>query len=92
MHWLLPVLVVAAVSSLVAAGAMHLDKKRAQRRGPRIRERIFVVYALLGGWVGIVAAGIAFRHKTQARAFQVKVAVAAVVHATALGVAVWWSS
>lgn len=80
MDWLV-VAAVAGAASLAAAAAMLADKRRAVRHQRRVPERAFVVAALAGGWPGIAAAGIAARHKTQARGFQVKVALAAIAHA-----------
>ena len=81
--------IVAVLASMVAFVAMDLDKRRAQRGDRRIQESSFALFALLGGWPGVVAGGIAFRHKTKSRWFQVKITAAALAHAAMVG-ALWW--
>lgn len=63
---------------LVAWAAFRLDKARARRQGPRIRERTLLVLALLGGvgaWLGMYAHRQ--RHKTAKPRFVVVVTLGA---------------
>jgi len=55
--------------SLLALAACVLDKSRAVRGGPRIRERTLLLLALLGGSPGLLLAMLAVRHKTRKARF-----------------------
>jgi uncharacterized membrane protein YsdA (DUF1294 family) len=80
-RWLIGLAAVAGMASILAFVLMASDKRRARTAWHRIPERTFVLLALVGGWPGILAGGLAFRHKTKARGFQAKVVGAALLHA-----------
>jgi len=88
-QWVLPVIAIACAASLCAFAAMGQDKRRARGGMRRTSERALASWALLGGWPGLVAGGVVFRHKTRARGFQAKAVGCALVHA-ALVAALWW--
>ena len=54
---------------------MLADKHRARKKLWRIPENIFLLFALLGGSVGILAGMYAFRHKTRKPKFYIGVPV-----------------
>ncbi|MDE7262933.1 MAG: DUF1294 domain-containing protein [Oscillospiraceae bacterium] len=53
------------IVNLWAFGLMWFDKRRAKRRGRRIRERTLFLSALLGGSVGAVLGMWVLHHKTK---------------------------
>ncbi|MEG0327092.1 MAG: DUF1294 domain-containing protein [Erysipelothrix sp.] len=55
---------------------MKRDKNRALKHKARISEVTFMAVSLLGGFMGIIAGGYMFRHKTKKRSFQIKVGLA----------------
>lgn len=73
-----------AVWSLMAFLAAAADKRRAQSRGRRIRERTLLGLAFLGGSPGLALAMLAFRHKTRKTGFLARFALVIVVQAVAL--------
>ena len=48
------------------------DKRRAKKNHWRIKESTLLVWALVGGWPGLICAMRRFRHKTSKRSFIVK--------------------
>ena len=54
---------------------MLADKHRARKKLWRIPENIFLLFALLGGSVGILAGMYSFRHKTRKPKFYICVPV-----------------
>ena len=54
---------------------MLADKHRARKKLWRVPENIFLLFALLGGSVGILAGMYAFRHKTRKPKFYIGVPV-----------------
>lgn len=71
---------------------MRIDKRRAGRGARRIRERTLASWALFGGWPGLLAGGIVYRHKTRATGFKVKAMVGAVAHALLVAALWWWTT
>jgi uncharacterized membrane protein YsdA (DUF1294 family) len=72
------------VMSAVAFAAHAIDKRRAARQRPRIRERTLHLLELAGGWPGAALGRRVFRHKTQKLSY--RLAFAGIV---ALHVAAW---
>lgn len=70
-----PIAVLLSIS-VMASGACFtaywLDKRRAVRNGPRIRERTLNLMELAGGWPGAIFAQHLFRHKTQKLSYRVR--------------------
>lgn len=54
---------------------MLADKHRARKKLWRVPENIFLLFALLGGSLGILAGMYAFRHKTRKPRFYIGVPV-----------------
>ena len=54
---------------------MLADKHRARKKLWRVPENIFLLFALLGGSVGILAGMYAFRHKTRKPKFYIGIPV-----------------
>lgn len=54
---------------------MLADKHRARKKLWRVPENIFLLFALLGGSLGILAGMYAFRHKTRKPKFYIGVPV-----------------
>ena len=52
---------------------MLADKRRAKKKLWRVPENIFLLFALLGGSVGILAGMYSFRHKTRKSVFRILV-------------------
>ncbi len=78
-----PVMMLA--SSALGYVAMRIDKAQAVREGWRLSERSIVWYSITGGGPGVLAAALAYRHKTQHYALLVQVALAtALVYSVAL--------
>ena len=50
---------------------MHMDKRNAIRRGPRVPEVILIGIALMGGSLGALIGMFACRHKTRKLRFSV---------------------
>ncbi|MCC9606182.1 DUF1294 domain-containing protein [Blastopirellula sp. JC732] len=65
-------LLLVAVTSGAAFVAYWLDKRLAQSGGRRISEKNLLLFAVVGGWPGALAAQQVFRHKTQKTSFQIK--------------------
>lgn len=63
--------------SLIAFGAMGVDKLLAVWNRSRVRERTLWLLALLGGFLGVFVGGLVFHHKTSKPEFWVPVAFAA---------------
>jgi uncharacterized membrane protein YsdA (DUF1294 family) len=59
--------------------AMGVDKLLAVGHHTRISERTFWLVALIGGFVGVLAGGLVFHHKTSKTSFWGPVLVAAVI-------------
>lgn len=65
----------AAVFFVVNVGSIigiWWDKRRAKKNHWRIKESTLLVWALVGGWPGVICAMRRFRHKTSKRSFIVK--------------------
>ncbi|WP_082342074.1 DUF1294 domain-containing protein [Pseudoalteromonas sp. SW0106-04] len=56
------------------------DKRAAQRQHSRTPERDLLIWSLFGGWLGALAAQTWLRHKSQKRAFIIKLWVTILVH------------
>jgi uncharacterized membrane protein YsdA (DUF1294 family) len=65
--------------SLFGFAAMGVDKLLAVGRHSRVSERTLWLAALLGGFLGIVAGGLVFHHKTSKTEFWAPVVVSAVL-------------
>ena len=74
-------LVIINVGSLALMG---FDKLSAKAGSERVPEMWFFLISLAGGFVGVVAGMLAFRHKTRKTSFQIKIATAAVLSALIL--------
>ncbi|NCF86321.1 MAG: DUF1294 domain-containing protein [Verrucomicrobiaceae bacterium] len=70
------ILLIVLLANLIGVAMVALDKRRARLDRRRISERALVVPAMLGGWPGVLWAMKRFRHKTQKRSFQWKLALA----------------
>ena len=70
------VILVVLLANLTGAAMIALDKRRARLDRRRFSELALVVPAMLGGWPGVLWAMKRFRHKTQKRSFQWKLALA----------------
>ncbi|MDG6967521.1 MAG: DUF1294 domain-containing protein [Nitrososphaerota archaeon] len=81
-----PLLLVGWLGSLTLVGfaTMGVDKLLAVGGRGRIRERTLWLTALLGGFLGIIAGGMVFHHKTSKTAFWPPVAVCTVLWLVAL--------
>lgn len=79
-----------AAASVVTSGAAVFDKSRAQRGGPRVRERTLLLAAFVGGSPGLVVAMLVVRHKTRKASFLLKLALVLVLQGVAL-VLLWRS-
>ena len=55
---------------------MFIDKQNAVKKRRRIKEQIFFVLTVLGGFLGIALAGFMFDHKSSKRSFQLKILLA----------------
>ena len=77
------VLATYAVASLLALGAFALDKRRAARDEPRIRERTLHLLELVGGWPGALVAIFFLRHKSSKWSFKLVTFLIALAHGTA---------
>ncbi len=71
--------------NLAAAAAFVIDKRRAERGGPRIAERRLLLLAAAGGWPGAQLARHLVRHKTRKEPFASLFRLIGVSQATALG-------
>lgn len=69
----------------VAFAAMGIDKRRAVHSRGRLRERLLLGFALLGGAPGILCGMVIFHHKTQKSRFRLGVPALALVHAVLIG-------
>jgi uncharacterized membrane protein YsdA (DUF1294 family) len=76
-----------ALVSLFGFAAMGVDKMLAVGRRSRVSERTLWGTALLGGFLGIIAGGLVFHHKTSKPGFWAPVGVAAVLWVAA---AAYW--
>ena len=81
-------LVALAFTNLVAFGLFGWDKRCASADRRRVPEARLLVFAWAGGFVGALLAMKTFRHKTQKRSFQVK--LAAVIVLNLAWPAVWY--
>ncbi|NGQ94455.1 DUF1294 domain-containing protein [Brevibacillus sp. SYP-B805] len=68
------------VINLYACGLAFVDKRAAQRNGPRIPEASLWLSALLGGAAGLLAGMLLFRHKTRHAAFRYGVPAVLCLH------------
>lgn len=59
--------------NIISLVCMAFDKRQATKRGQRVSEYFFTLLSMLGGFVGIIGAGLIFRHKTRKRSFQLKI-------------------
>jgi uncharacterized membrane protein YsdA (DUF1294 family) len=50
---------------------MGKDKKKAKKRGSRIREKTLFLWAIIGGSIGSIAGMQHFRHKTRHMSFKI---------------------
>lgn len=50
---------------------MGMDKGKAIKKKYRIRESLFIIFALLGGSIGILLGMITFKHKINKRKFSI---------------------
>ncbi|KQT84083.1 DUF1294 domain-containing protein [Aurantimonas sp. Leaf443] len=80
----LAIVLYAAAINLLAYAAMAIDKARAGRRAPRIRERTLLALALLGGGAGTVIAQRGLRHKTRKEPFRTRLGAILLLHLVAL--------
>jgi len=67
--------------TVLAFVAMGIDKALAASRSSRVSERSLWSLALLGGFLGTVAGGFVFHHKTSKASFWGPVIVSAVIWA-----------
>ena len=65
--------------SLFGFAAMGIDKMLAVGRRSRVSERTLWATALVGGFLGIVAGGVVFHHKTSKPEFWAPVGVSALL-------------
>ena len=65
-------LLIFVVLNTASAVIIWLDKRNAQSGKKRISEHTLLVWALVGGWPGVICAMRRFRHKTSKRSFIVK--------------------
>lgn len=71
--------------NVLAYAVYWLDKRRAQRGRPRVRERELLLWAAAGGSVGALVAMRRHRHKTSKRSFRLALyAIAAAQLAAAI--------
>jgi len=70
------IIVVVLLANLAGVAMIALDKRRAGLDRRRISELALVLPVMLGGWPGVLWAMKRFRHKTQKRSFQWKLALA----------------
>lgn len=72
LHWTSDVYLASTVLfSLIAFGAMGIDKRRAGTGKRRISELSLHTFELLGGWPGSMLGQRTFRHKTRKVTYQV---------------------
>jgi uncharacterized membrane protein YsdA (DUF1294 family) len=84
-HWTTDVYLAATVLfSLIAFGAMFIDKYKAGSGGRRVPEVALHTLELLGGWPGSMLGQRTFRHKTRKITYQVVFWVIAAVHVALL--------
>ena len=76
-------------ANLIGFAMVAMDKWRARTGRWRISEVALIMPSLIGGWLGTLLAMKLFRHKTQKKTFQLKLALAIAV---SLGVAYLWLS
>jgi uncharacterized membrane protein YsdA (DUF1294 family) len=58
---------------------MAFDKLSAKVNSERVPETWFFLISLAGGYLGVLAGMLAFRHKTRKTSFQIKIVTAAVL-------------
>lgn len=93
-HWTTDVYLGSTVLfSLLAFGALGLDKHRAGRGKRRIPELVLHVFELLGGWAGSLLGQRTFRHKTRKITYQGVYWAIVGVHLVLLAwtLYLWWS-
>ncbi|QIK57845.1 DUF1294 domain-containing protein [Erysipelothrix sp. HDW6A] len=66
--------------NIVSFIVMAIDKRKAKLHTLRVSELTLTLLSGLGGFIGMIISGTLFRHKTQKRSFQLKVALAAIIH------------
>jgi uncharacterized membrane protein YsdA (DUF1294 family) len=79
-----------AAASLLAFGAFALDKRRAVRGAPRIRESSLHTLELLGGWPGALLAMQVVRHKRRKPSYWLVTVAIAGLHLAAWAAALGW--
>ncbi len=84
---------------LLCMGALSLlgflltgwDKRQAIRGGRRVPEKRLHLFELLGGWPGVLAARVLFRHKTRKLRYRVIAGLCTAVHVlVVLGLYLLW--
>jgi uncharacterized membrane protein YsdA (DUF1294 family) len=84
-----PVVALAVLAWLAVTGvvgfalAVH-DKRQARAGRPRVRERTLLLWALVGGWVGMAVAMVVVHHKTRKTALLAPFVACALANAGAL--------
>ncbi len=63
---------------------MGLDKRKAIKHKFRIPELTFFLLSCIGGYLGIIIGGIAFKHKTSKLSFKIKVWIGMMINILAL--------
>ena len=67
------ILLYALIINLTSFLLMGADKRAARRKRPRVSERTFMLFAVIGGSIGVLLGMRCFRHKTLHRKFTVGV-------------------
>ena len=76
--------------NFIAFAAFGLDKARAQRGQYRIAESTLLLFAFLGGTLGVYAGRSLFRHKTRKQPFNAQLFRIAALQVLALGAGIGW--
>jgi uncharacterized membrane protein YsdA (DUF1294 family) len=82
-------LLLTVAASLIAFVITFVDKRRAVRDQPRIRERTLHALAALGGWPGLYLGRRLFRHKTLKLSFRAVSWAIIAVHAAFIVYGLW---
>ena len=77
---LILLVVLLAVTNLIAFGQMGADKRRAQNGQRRVREMILFLTAAIGGSLGANLGMWVFRHKTKHASFLIGMPLILVAH------------